>query len=247
MQNRYTGDIGDFGKFLLLKHLFPDERIATIWYLYPDETHNGDGSHTVEEGNITLYRNCHDIDPLMSEQFNAIHAQPLRHVGKFEELGVLNNGYFFAEQILGEGKDYRRRWIERAVAFIRQENCAVVCLDPDNGVEPSSMRRLPQTKQGKYATFKEIDRFFALDGVVHIVIYQHFNRLKKHDEQMGEAKKRFEALYGGRAEVSIIRHNPVQARFYILLSKTALDHEAKQRLSIPRYGGRPFFTVDTGS
>lgn len=103
MQNRYTGDIGDFGKFLLLKHLFPNEKITTIWYLYPDESHNTDGSHTVEEGNAPLYRHCHTIDPQMAELFNTIHSRPKRHAGLFEELGILDNGSYFGEGIIGEG------------------------------------------------------------------------------------------------------------------------------------------------
>lgn len=73
MQNRYTRDIGDFGKFLLLKHLFPIESIATIEYHNLDETYNNDGSHRVEEGNTNLYRHCYALDPLMSELFKFIN------------------------------------------------------------------------------------------------------------------------------------------------------------------------------
>lgn len=47
MQDRYAGDIGDFGKFSLLRNLFKNEqyKIGTIWYRYPDESHNDDGRH----------------------------------------------------------------------------------------------------------------------------------------------------------------------------------------------------------
>lgn len=242
MQNRYTGDIGDFGKFLLLKHLFPGKSIVTIWYLYPDESHNTDGSHTVEEGNTHLYRNCHTIDPDMAERFNAIHAGAERHVGAFEQYGFLENGSYFTEQIVGEGEEYRNIWRRNAGVFIEQHRGCVVCLDPDNGIEPVSMNRLSRLKQGKYATFDEVESFFAPDFVEHLVIYQHFNRLKKHQVQMEEAKERFERLYEGRGSVDVIRHNPVQARFYILLSKTPLSAEVKQNLCALGYGGRPFFS-----
>lgn len=47
MQNRYTGDIGDFGKLGLLRQLSRTGLyIGVNWYLTPDETHNGDGRHT---------------------------------------------------------------------------------------------------------------------------------------------------------------------------------------------------------
>ena len=46
MQNRYSGDIGDFSKLGLLRALLPcGIPIGINWYLVPDETHNGDGRH----------------------------------------------------------------------------------------------------------------------------------------------------------------------------------------------------------
>ncbi|MGN1144419.1 MAG: hypothetical protein ACI4SU_07600 [Anaerovoracaceae bacterium] len=46
MQNRYTGDIGDFGKLGLLRQLSgAGFSIGVNWYLTPDESHNGDGRH----------------------------------------------------------------------------------------------------------------------------------------------------------------------------------------------------------
>lgn len=44
MQNRYAGDIGDFGKFGLLRALRGSGlSIGVNWYLVPDETRIGDG------------------------------------------------------------------------------------------------------------------------------------------------------------------------------------------------------------
>jgi hypothetical protein len=52
MQNRYAGDVGDFMKFGLLRHLAaPPEAggaglsVGLNWYLAPDEDHNADGKH----------------------------------------------------------------------------------------------------------------------------------------------------------------------------------------------------------
>jgi hypothetical protein len=51
MQDRYTGDVGDFGKYGLLRALCgmrqsPSLRLGVVWYLVPNETHNDDGKHT---------------------------------------------------------------------------------------------------------------------------------------------------------------------------------------------------------
>lgn len=246
MQNRYTGDIGDFGKFLLLKHLFADEPIATIWYLYPDESHNTDGSHTVEEGNTTLYHHCHTLDPLMSELFNALHQENLRHVELFETYPVLLNGRYFKESIVGEGDEYRKDWLERSITFIQKNHSSIVCLDPDNGIEPSGMVKLSLLKQGKYAAYAEIEHFFALTCVKHLVIYQHFHRQCSHEAQMHVAKEKFESIYEGRAIVTIIRHNPVQARFYVILSKPQFLIERLLSLEDLKYSTRAFFSVLRG-
>lgn len=243
MQNRYTGDIGDFGKFLLLKHLFANELIATIWYLYPDEFHNTDGSHTVEEGNIRVYEHCYTLDPTMSECFNTLHQETLRHVELFETYPVLPNGRYFKEMIVGEGDAYRKGWLERSLVFIQETHSTVVCLDPDNGLEPSGMAKLSLFKQGKYATYEEIEHFFALTCLKHLVIYQHFHRQCSHEAQMKEAKVKFETLYEGRAVVTIIRHNPVQARFYIILSMREHALERLSSLEDLRYSTKAFFSV----
>ena len=45
MQDRYTGDIGDYIKYALLRALSPGLKLGIAWYLYPDENHNSDGKH----------------------------------------------------------------------------------------------------------------------------------------------------------------------------------------------------------
>ena len=140
---------------------------------------------------------------------------------------------------------YRSQWLKRALEFIRSKSCSVVCLDPDNGVEPTSMSKLSILKQGKYATYAEIESFFTLECVNHLVIYQHFHRQQSHEAQMREAKVKLERLYEGRAVVTIIRHNPVQARFYILLSKTPLDAASMETLMGIRYSNKAFFCEGT--
>jgi hypothetical protein len=50
MQDRYFGDVGDLGKYGLLRALSglneePQLRLGVVWYLFPDESHNTDGKH----------------------------------------------------------------------------------------------------------------------------------------------------------------------------------------------------------
>ena len=44
VQDRYVGDVGDFGKYGLLRALCGgDLTLGVVWYLYPDEEANNDG------------------------------------------------------------------------------------------------------------------------------------------------------------------------------------------------------------
>ena len=51
MQDRYVGDLGDFGKFGLLRTLCgtgnsQKESLGVLWYMTPGENHNSDSKHT---------------------------------------------------------------------------------------------------------------------------------------------------------------------------------------------------------
>ena len=47
MQDRYAGDVGDFGKFGMLRCMEKAGiRVGINWYLVDDESHNNDGKHT---------------------------------------------------------------------------------------------------------------------------------------------------------------------------------------------------------
>src|SRR5258708_2505541 len=50
MQNRYVGDVGDYGKYALLRALCRSTaaksiRLGVIWCLFPDEHQSNDGKH----------------------------------------------------------------------------------------------------------------------------------------------------------------------------------------------------------
>ncbi len=53
MQDRYVGDVGDFGKYGLLRALsgpFKSEAVLSlgmVWYLVPDQGNGGDGWNKV--------------------------------------------------------------------------------------------------------------------------------------------------------------------------------------------------------
>ena len=60
MQNRYVGDVGDFGKFGMLRCMENSGlSIGVNWYLVEDENHNNDGKH-IGYVKDDKYRGCDD-------------------------------------------------------------------------------------------------------------------------------------------------------------------------------------------
>src|SRR6267143_1486620 len=68
MQNRYVGDVGDYGKYALLRRWCnPDKRssirLSVVWRFFPNEELNNDGRH------ITYLR-----DPIFGELDSELHS-----------------------------------------------------------------------------------------------------------------------------------------------------------------------------
>ena len=142
MQNRYTGDIGDFSKLGLLRALqSAGFSIGLNWYLAPDETHNSDGRHV---GYLSQdeYRAC---DPGLWDELGAIVKPGNREVRSMEHDAVLQATFFsdcldFRGLRKAERVELRRAWF--ADSLVAMAGKDIVCVDPDNGlVVPSALGR----------------------------------------------------------------------------------------------------------
>src|SRR4051794_23930652 len=101
MQDRYVGDVGDFGKYGLLRSLASNHSLGVVWYLTPDEDHTNDGKHTSylhpTRKNLTDYRDC---DPDLYDALSGIIHAEQRCVKGVRERGVLPAGTVFYEDRL---------------------------------------------------------------------------------------------------------------------------------------------------
>jgi hypothetical protein len=165
MQDRYAGDVGDFGKFSLLKSLFvaPRDTIGVIWYLFPDECHNNDGRHTSYLDNPNFL----DCDRDLCERLSAV-VNGERSVAALEKAGILpSSTVYFSERLdfhlqhssqsetdKRAREEKRKGWLERAVQKVSDRNA--IFLDPDNGLEIPSCPKTSQMKAGKFAYYSEI-------------------------------------------------------------------------------------------
>lgn len=174
MQNRYTGDIGDFGKLGLLRCLHSHGlSIGVNWYLIPDEIHNGDGRHVgyLEKDG---YREC---DQKLWDELKRIVDSGKRAVSSLQKEEILQAAYY--SKILDnrsktkpERTTLREEWHKNALEYLR--GLDVIFLDPDNGLIVSSAEGTP--KANKFVEPGEVAAYFKQGSSV--VYYQHKARKK---------------------------------------------------------------------
>lgn len=190
MQDRYVGDIGDFGKYGLLRALCrpqfgnerPDLALGVVWYLVPDEKHNGDGKHIRYLGPPyrEKFREC---DPPLYDALVRIARSGSRSVSTIREAGILPpRTVFFETRLTFRGMpsigktamrlrcDHRGRWADTGLR--ETDGCDLVFFDPDNGLECRVKRH--HGKGPKYVFFDEVEPYLRRGQ--SLVIYQHIGR-----------------------------------------------------------------------
>ncbi|MBQ9057958.1 MAG: hypothetical protein IJ125_02110 [Atopobiaceae bacterium] len=174
MQNRYSGDIGDFSKLGLLRVLHAAGlTIGLNWYLTPNETHNSDGLH-VKYLDQEKFRAC---DEELWLNLKRIVDSGQREI-RFLEAEDILQATFFSEclDLAGKTKSQRltcrHRWFSKSLSSM--SGIDLVCVDPDNGlVVPSALSR---PKENKYVLPEELAAYYAQGSSV--IYYQHKARRK---------------------------------------------------------------------
>ena len=176
MQDRYTGDLGDFSKLGILRALqAAGMSIGVNWYLTPDENHNSDGRHVKylkQEG----FKAC---DETLWLELKNIVENDHRKACYLENKNILK-ACFYSERLDFRGKtkaereSFRKKWHNKAI--IDLEGNDIVCVDPDNGlIVPSAVGK---PKENKYVLCNELADYYARHS--SIIYYQH--KARKQDD-----------------------------------------------------------------
>lgn len=165
MQDRYAGDIGDYGKFGLLKALQAEGfRLGINWYKATPPTErekeNDDGKHRIAE----RYDVC---DPALAKTLRAISASPQRSIEALQQAALLDAArtVYYKEEVT---VDRRAQWHANALQALA--DCDLVFLDPDNGLLVKSVSRR-SAKSVKYVFDEELNDYLARGQSV--VLYNH--------------------------------------------------------------------------
>ena len=150
MQNRYTGDIGDYVKYGLLRALADGRRLGVAWYLFPDEDHNDDGRHV---DYLHDYGQWRGHDPALFDVLRRIVDNNRRDVAAVEQSGILGAAKFSGEilsvpeMMPARRRDWRGWWFEDVQTSL--QDCNIVFADPDNGLCEDGKFRSGRVKDWK--------------------------------------------------------------------------------------------------
>lgn len=173
MQDAYIGDIGDYGKYGLLRKLEREDfSVAINWYyVIPDETSKQeDGKYTDYLDRPEEFGDCDE--ELFKHLYKIVKKDAMREVKQIERATILR-GPFFRDEIDAQ----RARWHAKALKKLAETD--IVFLDPDNGLQPKGMHEKGILTQ-KHVSWGEL-RDYYLRGQT-VILYQHRPQMMKREE-----------------------------------------------------------------
>ena len=186
MKNQYVGDIGDYGKYGLLRFLASHGiKIGVNWYL----TEN-DGS---TDGRFTTYlKNPAErvYDPELFDALQNITDCPDKTVKMIEQARIIPDAEFFSEllkssSLEASAREWNRRlWFNNSTLMLG--NAELIFADPDNGI---SYRKKARTKDSeKFILPEDVAEYY--NSGRNVVYYCHKGRRKQEAWEQAKAEIR---------------------------------------------------------
>jgi hypothetical protein len=249
MQDRYVGDVGDFGKYALLRRLcgIPGEaamRLGVVWCYFPDEDGSNDGQHI---GYLRAPEFI-NLDDELRLKLRCIVDAKQRAISAISNSAVFPEGTVFCNGLLPDGGQrpietrihHRRVWLDACLGLT--STCELVFFDPDNGLEVASIPKL-HPKAGKYIFWDELIPFWNRKN--SLLIYHHLNRTTSAARQVEVLARRFAVELDGAMIVPLVFRRGSSRVFWLIHHDDNLGRELERRAADLLSGGwsrhfRPF-------
>jgi hypothetical protein len=170
MKNQYFGDVNDFRKYGLLRTIQRASglTIGVCWFLTAD-----DGG---VDGELRKYlnqpRRWRDYDSELFDKLRHLLDPDVRRSVSHSHAWGLIRGALYFDELLGDTLSARLAYFEAARHAL--ENCDLIFVDPDNGIEIASTK-LGVSGSSKYVYWSELQAMYAAGH--SILLYQHFPRV----------------------------------------------------------------------
>ena len=213
MQDRFVGDIGDFGKYGLLRALTgiwpeaePHLSLGVMWYRNAEES-SKPRSPAKDAGYLDKPDRFRDCDPVLFDVLSEIVTSGERNLCVLERSGVLGETAFHG-QTVPKDADARKQWANRALKAVGDST--VVFVDPDVGLAPATAENSPA--HARLAEIKPV-----VERAQTLVIYQSFGRNEEHPEQMARWMESLPQAFSFEGIIRILRFRPYNPRAFIIL------------------------------
>ena len=236
MQHHFVGDVGDFGKYGLLRALtgeWPASELrltlGVVWYLPAGAV--GDASDGQKLSYLSQPDRFKSCDPTLYDALGQLLDGGDRSLGAVEASGMLGDGTAFFDGPVPQDLLLRQRWLQEAVGAVRGRD--VVFLDPDKGLAPPSAG----TSSTEHAYVHEVEAFVRSGQTV--VVYHHLGRTATHSIQMRDWAERLTRELRLDVEPHVLWYRRGTARAYFVMP--AADHTATIGERLERFGQSRWF------
>ena len=176
MQDRYSGDIGDYGKIALLRELQSQGlSVAVNWYLVEplESEKKADGTYKQEDGKYLIPEKLKDCDKDLASRLSMIAQKENRSIYELEQARFIPGAIYFNNPV---PVARRAEWHNQALEAL--EGTDLVFVDPDNGMLVESVGA-KSARSVKYTLYEEVRDYIRRGQSV--LIYNH--RSRKPEEQ----------------------------------------------------------------
>ncbi len=215
MKNQYYGDICDYKKYSLIRHLAGEGEMQTAvcWALSEDDTLS-DGSRVDYLKEPLKWRG---YDPIVFEQLRKdLIIKGERKVENLEKSNIMSNCRFYNRILKDEEKD-RDKFFQEFNKF--SQGVDLIFFDPDNGIEVKSVPR-GGPRSSKYIYWRELREFYKSGK--SLLVYQHFPR-KNHEHYIENISSKVFQIVGSSLVFLYVTSNVL---FLLIPQK---EHEAYYR------------------
>lgn len=233
MQDRYAGDVGDFGKYALLNQLCigdgcgqPELSLGVLWYVpwcrctdaEPEPSNDGKHIGYLQPPKCRKFRQC--APDLWDKMRQMVVVDGDRSISAVERSRALPAGTkYYSEPLFCERhesqatkKERRRTWLKAGRDAVKSAD--LVFVDPDNGFQSEEVK--PHHKKGpKYVYYCDLDAHVKAGQ--SLVVYHHLGRYKPHDAQIKHMLDTLSEHFALEQRVFALRYRRGTGRAYFVL------------------------------
>lgn len=253
MKNQYCGDIGDYGKYGLLRYLAQKGiKIGINWYL----TRNDDSN----DGKFTAYLDKESerkYDPIIFDALKKIVSKENKNVQMIEAANLIPGAVYFDESlntgtIIAPTKREKERALWHQKALEKLKEVELIFADPDNGSIGS--KSLTDKSAEKYIFPAEIMQYYQQgQNVVYYCqkarrTYEQWHKTKSEMQQyLPDARVCVLTYHRGTQRSYIFVIHPKDYKRYINLIYSFLDSSWRKLFTYDMLGEQDYANRQKGN